>query len=152
MYLQTNKVWVPATENSTVHQLTAVLLPPDQEQITTFQSYLELLAMRVSWMIQQEEKMKAIKMIEQAIVQAWISQIETPATSASPQEWAESITMSNPTFQEALMFLDPSDRPLDHNLLEFPAEAIDLNPEIQERLQETTLEEWLALMVATCTR
>ncbi len=152
MYLQTNKVWIPATEDSTVHQLTGVLIPPDQEQITTFQSYLELLAMRVSWMIQQEEKREATQMIEQAIVQAWISQIETPATSAPPQEWAESITMYNPTFQEALMFLAPSDLPLGQNLWEFPVEASNLNPEIQERLQETTLEEWLALMVATCTR
>ena len=138
LYMSTNKAWIPVSTEPMSDVLAAVLVPHNQDQIPSFSEYLELLAMRVEWMIQQEEQSEAWQMVNHYIkrggmyyeVSNWLERDEPP------DKWALALTEGNPYFQEKLNYA------LETN---FPVTVTE-NMEALGIIERTPLSEWLQLM------
>lgn len=160
-YPERTKAW--ASEGWT-RQLTAVLMLDSQQPIKTMRDYLNLLELRVAWMIderikeveaeraQTEEDEMEMTPVEQVRQEIWaiakypeVPNLGSLNLNSDSMGWAFVMIQSHPDFLEALESLGTRE-----NLFPFP--LIPLEPEeskwVQELIQETTLEEWLTLMRA----
>jgi hypothetical protein len=149
MYLEADHAWLPLTQDSTVRQLTAVLTRSGKP-LQRIEDYINLLMLRLDWMMQQNDPQTSRTQMQQAVNQGQLYQIDLPPIDAPNMEWAQALTIYNFEFQERLMFLHPEDLIEDQNLLEFPLEPIPTTQKVKKLIRETTLNEWLERMVAVC--
>jgi hypothetical protein len=131
---------MPSTTESTTQVLTAVLVPQTLTEISNFSQYLDLLAMRIEWTIQQEiDRATALNAIENYIQSGGMSYpVLAQLQQDSPQQWAIALTHGNPHFQEQLIYCLETTFPV----------QITADPTALEIVKRTSLEEWLQLMVA----
>jgi len=159
LYLETQTVWQPTTEDSATMQVAAILVPPAQESIQRWQHYLNLLMQRVDWMIQQEASQEAAwELMRNAVRRAQLDAIQLPQTAGLDADelpdstaWAEAMTLHNLEFQELLQAVKPLDA-TDY-LFNFPSPTTSETAaveQVQSVIQTTTLSEWLELMVDLC--
>lgn len=135
-YSDSPKIWSPPPDQALSAVLAAVQVPITQFQIENWEEYLERLANRVEWMIQQEADLnQACRMIHRYLNEAHMDhQIwNLPDPEEDPQQWAEAITIHNPELRLRMSMRMTWD---------FPLVTID-NPEIIQRIQDTPLEVWL---------
>lgn len=149
MYLEADHAWLPLTQDSTVRQFTAVLTR-SENSLQGMENYMNLLMLRLNWMIQQENPQTARTQIQRAVNEAQLYQLDLPLMDASNLEWAQALTIYNFELQERLMFLHPEDLTEEQTLLEFPLEVIPSTPKVKKLIREMTLNEWLERMVAVC--
>jgi len=156
LYLATQTVWQPATEDSATMQVAAILVPNDLKSIQRWQHYMNLLLLRVDWLILQEESQEAAwDLMRNAVRRAQLDAIQLPQTAGlEPDElpgstaWAEAMTLHNLEFQEALQAVKPLDAK--DYLFNFPSPTtseLEQVAQVQDVIQTTTLSAWLDLMV-----
>jgi len=156
LYLATQTVWQPATEDSATMQVAAILVPNDLKSIQRWQHYMNLLLLRVDWLILQEESQEAAwELMRNAVRRAQLDTIQLPQTAGlEPDElpgstaWAEAMTLHNLEFQEALQAVKPLDAK--DYLFNFPSPTtseLEQVAQVQDVIQTTTLSAWLDLMV-----
>jgi hypothetical protein len=156
-YYHNAKVWMPETENSTLLQLTAVLVPEAQTEIPSQSSYLDRLMDRVDWMIQRWMQEQEIAQAETCLmIQSLVNQsqlaIALPSLEESTLGWAQALTVTNFPLQETMEYLHRVERQQEP-LMRFPsplrteAETIAL---AMTTIEQTHLEAWLELMLNLC--
>lgn len=139
LYFDSPKVWTPPPDQPLSEVLTAVQIPISQSTIATWDEYLDLLAQRVEWMIQQETDLdRACRTIHRYLNEAGMDhQIwNLPDPNEEPINWATAITLQNPELRVRMSMRSTWD---------FPLQSIE-SPEVLELIRQTSLETWLQAM------
>lgn len=139
LYFDSPRVWTPPPDQPLSQVLAAIQVPAHQSTIATWDEYLELLAQRVEWMIQQKADLtQACRMIHRYLNEAGMDhQIwNLPDPNEEPIDWATAITLANSELRMRMSMRSTWD---------FPLIAIE-SPEVLEIIRQTSLETWLQAM------
>jgi len=139
LYFDSPKVWTPPPDQPLSQVLAAIQVPTYQSTIANWDEYLELLAQRVNWMIQQEPDLdQACRLIHHYLNEAGMDhQIwNLPDPQEEPIDWAAAITLGNPELRIRMSMRSTWD---------FPLIAIE-SPEVLDIIRQTSLEAWLQAM------
>lgn len=174
--VERTKVWATRGWSS---QFTAVLVPDSWDVIPTMRDYLELLAFRLEWMIDERikevqaalqngemvfeefegvEESEALLTASKEVVFREIRAIASFPTmgnlslDANLMQWTGVMIRDFSDLREALGFLGARENP-PRDLFKFPLSPLETEDAeaVRGLILETTLEEWLTLMRAIMT-
>jgi hypothetical protein len=153
LYLLNDKsiAWMPPSSTGMVGTWGAVLVPSQQEIILNRSQYLELLALRVEWLLQEwmdaEEltPKQALNLLRKYLDDRQVNSaaiLPPQLNDSAPLNWAKALTVENQELWEKFCLQTESNFPIQPNQSD-PAEqelALGL-------IEEISLEEWLQLAI-----